>query len=226
MERRREPRWKASSNKHRAQVLSGYGSWTTATIVDISRSGIGLRIEGYRSKIGTRVRIKIDILGEVFEVWGIVKSTVAFSPRVGFQIESVDVMERIVQKAETAGFLMAEVADDTLVIKGSVTLASAHTLHTIQGHRKIDHSGVTEISIGGAHHIFKILKSGVKITSCSEPVAPRFASMGICLGARLCVADVPFDLPKGWPLRNEFLARRSPLVIPGADDYFADQEPG
>lgn len=207
-ERRREPRWIASSSGHAASLATADGRVTNATIVDISTSGIGLRADRGCFSAGMHTRVFIDLAEERVELSGTIRFVDRYYPRLGMQIESVDAMERVIRHMAMNGFMLAELKGDTLFLTGSVKLGAAKAFDGIQGHRKVDLSGVSEISMGGARHVLKMTGAGVRIASCSEAVAPRFDSLGICDGARLCVADVPCDLPKKWPMRAEFLARR------------------
>lgn len=209
IERRHEPRWIASGNSHQVSLLSADGRLSRATIVDISASGIGLRADHGRFSAGMRLRIQVELADEGVELSGVVRFVDRYYPRIGLQIDSVDVMDRVIRHMAINGFMMAEVKGDTLFVKGSVKLAAAKVFDAIRGHRKLDLSGVNEISMGGARHVQRMIGAGVKIASCSESVAPRFESLGICEGARFCVADSPCDLPKTWPMRAEFLARRN-----------------
>lgn len=200
-------RWQASSNKHQVRILAEDGGWLAATLIDISKSGIGLRANRHRFKPGTRTSVKVDLSGEIIEVKGEVRFVDQYYPRIGLQIESTELMEIALQHVESGGFAMAEVRGDTLFVKGSVMLASGNAFNAARGFRKLDLSGVSEISYGGAHHVLQLTQQGVKIACCSASIAPRFDSLGICQGARLCVAKTPCDLPKTWPLSLEFLAR-------------------
>lgn len=221
IERRQEPRWIASSNSHQVSLLSADGRLSSATIVDISTSGIGLRADHGRFSAGMRVRVQVELSEEGVELSGVVRFVDRYYPRIGLQIESVDVMERVIRHMAINGFMMAEIKGDTLFVRGAVKLAAAKVFDAIQGHRKVDLSGVNEISMGGARHVQRMTGAGVKIASCSESVAPRFESLGICQGARFCVADSPCDLPKQWPMRAEFLARRSRADDPESIDQAA-----
>lgn len=209
IERRQEPRWIASSSSHQVSLISADGRLSSATIVDISTSGIGLRANHGRFSAGMRVLVQVELAEEGVELSGVVRFVDRYYPRIGLQIESVDVMERILKHMAVSDFMMAEVKGDTLFVKGAVKLAAAKVFEAIQGHRKIDLSGVNEISMAGARHVQQMTLAGVKIACCSESVAPRFGSLGICDEARFCVADSPCDLPKKWPMRPEFLARRN-----------------
>lgn len=221
IERRHEPRWIASGNSHQVSLLSADGRLSRATIVDISASGIGLRADHGCFSAGMRLRIQVELADEGVELSGVVRFADRYYPRIGLQIDSVDVMDRVIRYMAINGFMMAEVKGDTLFVKGSVKLAAAKVFDAIQGHRKLDLSEVNEISMGGARHVQRMIGAGVKIASCSESVAPRFDSLGICEGARFCVADSPCDLPKTWPMRAEFLARRNRADDPECIDQAA-----
>jgi hypothetical protein len=201
IDRRRTPRWRAPDYQQQARVQHEDGTATAATVLDVSATGIGIRAERLRFAAGMRARLRIDLLGESFEIGGGVRFVDRFFPRVGLQIDTPGAMDAIVARAESCGFLMSQLNGDTLSLSGRLTLAATREFHGRREYRKLDLSGVTGASVAGAAIVASVARNGARIDRCSEFIAPIFDSLGIC-GARLCVSATPCDLPKAWPVRG------------------------
>jgi hypothetical protein len=197
-ERRVPPRWRAASHKHQVRLRCEDGRTVSGTILDLCRSGLGLRVDRNGVAVGMRVRVTSDLPGETVDIRGVVSFVDRFFPHVGLRMESDGLMERLVAKAEAGGFLMSEGRGDTLALAGSLTLAAIRELDTAADFRKLDLSRVGEVSVAGAGIVSMAAGRGARIDCCSEAIAPLFDSLGICK-AGLCCSATPCDLPKAWP---------------------------
>lgn len=200
-DRRRTPRWRTPDYQQDARIRHEDGKTSAATLLDVSLGGIGLRADRRRFAPGMRVRVAIDLLDETSEVVGAVRFVDRFFPRIGLQVDSPDLMAKVVDQAKNCGFLMSEVKGDTLMVAGRLTLATAKEFDAVRRYRKLDLSGVTAVSVAGAAVVSNIAGGGARIDCCSPAIAPVFESLGICRG-RLCVSPTPCDLPKNWPSRR------------------------
>lgn len=197
-ERRKTPRWKAASHRYPIRVRRDDGRTISGVIVDISVEGLGLRIERLALSPGMSVRILAELLGEAIDVRGVVRFVDRFFPRAGLQVDAAEIMGRLVARAETGGFLMAEGRGDTLALAGSLTLAARKELDAAACYRSLDLSRIATVSIAGAGIVSAAAGRGTRIECCSAAIAPLFDSLGICR-AGLCVSPTPCDLPKAWP---------------------------
>lgn len=204
-ERRGAPRWHACSNKFKVRVGFGGGRTSEATLIDVSQTGIGLRVDRQPFRVGMSTHLELDSFGEKIQVRGVVRFVDRFYPRVGLQVESIDTMERILQQvSKRRGFVMTEVKGDTLAVRGSLTHA-ATSLFSARHFRILDLSEVDYVSVAGSNALYDVTSRGVRIKRCSPSIAPFLDSQGICEGARLCTANKPCDLPKAWPTRKRGL---------------------
>lgn len=205
-DRRSAPRWHAAGSKMKAEALLDDGAKLDATIVDVSATGIGLRTDRKRFRIGMTVRLELALNGEKIPLRGSVRFVDRFYPRVGLLIDAPERMGQLVEFAAASDFVMTEVANDCLIVNGRLTHAAIRMFESLRACRTLDLSGVNYVSMGGASIVFGLTQAGMKIKCCSPAIAPFFNSLGICCGARLCVARVPCDLPKRWPTDKNRMA--------------------
>lgn len=196
-ERRASPRWKAASHKHAVVLRNGKGGEVAGMVVDVSARGMGIRADRGAFAPGMRLGLTVDLLGETYRLDGEVRFVDRFFPRIGLRIESVEAMGRLVRRAETGDFLMAQAVGGTLVLHGCLTLMAMRELGATDC-RQLDLSRVRNASIAGAGIVSMAAGRGVRIACCSEPIAPLFEALGICR-AGICVSAEPCDLPKAWP---------------------------
>jgi hypothetical protein len=196
-ERRRALRWRACSHQHTVRVRRADGGKSVATVVDVSKTGVGLRDNRRNFAVGMRVALEMDLHGETIEANGVVRFIDRFFPRIGIHIDSNGVMEKAIRHAERRGFVASEARGDTLAISGSLTLSALKEFKSAPGYRKLDLSGVREASVAGASIVLGAARKGARIDCCSRTIAPLFDTMGIC-DAGVCVSRAPCDLPKNW----------------------------
>jgi hypothetical protein len=204
IERRRDARWRAGRNNCKALIRHPDGSILEATVVDLSYGGIGLRAERHAFQPSTPLEVEFELGGEVFQVPGKIRFIDRYYPRIGIQAGAHDLMRRVVKLAQRGDFLRIESSGDTLSVHGSLTWAAYQELESRIGcgHKKLDLSRVSHLSLAGVSGVVKAARAGVKIDRCSEATVTHFERLGICT-AKLCTSQEPCELYHALPEKTD-----------------------
>ncbi len=192
-ERRTEARWLASHGGILATVTLDGGPEWPASVVDLSRGGIGLRIDHKGIAVGAPAQVALTLSGTRHVLPVVVCFSDGHSPRTGFRTRSPAGAEGAVRDAGQGDFVRVEIRGETLVVTGDLRWSALKAMMAAEGCHQVDLSGVTRISMAGGGAISRIAHAGKRILACSRVVADAFARWGICTD-HLCVAKQPCHL--------------------------------
>jgi hypothetical protein len=185
-ERRGEARWRASEKDYTVRVRHADGKRSEARLVDVSSGGMGLRADRQRFSLSSHIVVELDVNGSTFEVPATVRFVDQYYPRIGIQASVPHAMKALVEQVELSDFLKLEYRGDTVAVYGSLTYRVLRDLEeAARGCQKLDLSNVSSLSMAAIGLLSKVAKSGIKLESCSEAIAPHLERRGFCV-SRAC----------------------------------------
>lgn len=178
-ERRGEARWRASEKDYTVRVRHADGKRSEAKLVDVSSGGMGLRADRRQFALSNHVVVELDINDTTFEVPATVRFVDQYYPRIGIQASVPHAMKTLVEQVELSDFLKLEYRNGTVAVYGSLTYRVLRDLEeAARGCQKLDLSNVSRISMAAIGLLSKVAKSGIRLESCSEAIAPHLERRG------------------------------------------------